>query len=441
MGLGCGAAVGQTHAVKGPESVVRAVGVYEWTGDEAKPTASRLVPVSIFINSAFEDAGVYMTRPAPLALDRGTVFEAQEAGRREGTLEVGYQRHFEGVAGTVFDDGWVGYGAFKPVAKETVIALKKGGTLPVVVASGGRGAKPEAEAEPAKVDEDRPTMRRRDPDASATATRVDAGDGEARDDVDRPTLRRRTVQQQKDEKKKRETASVTGGGSLNDDPDRPTLHRGQGVGDSVSPLLGLPKEMRQMVAVSDAKDREEHGFGREWESETERAETLTQMEALARARLEKFAPAAAVVEAAAPVGNVPARAGVRGKKAVAVAAPAAAPVELVEETLRGFTLSYGGAATFVYTAASPGAGGVTRYVTVVAQREGASGLKAAMTSVTDSSHLDRTPWMRFVDVVDAEASNRASLLFEMRGQTVRQFALYRVIGAQAEQVFETGTTP
>ena len=50
------------------------------------------------------------------------------------------------------------------------------------------------------------------------------------------------------------------------------------------------------------------------------------------------------------------------------------------------------------------------------------------------------PWMRLVDVVDAEASNRASLLFEMRAEHVRQFALYRVIGAQAEQVFQTGTT-
>ncbi len=41
---------------------------------------------------------------------------------------------------------------------------------------------------------------------------------------------------------------------------------------------------------------------------------------------------------------------------------------------------------------------------------------------TDAAHLDRTPRMQFVDVVDAEASNRASLLFELRGQNARQFA-------------------
>jgi hypothetical protein len=115
-------------------------------------------------------------------------------------------------------------------------------------------------------------------------------------------------------------------------------------------------------------------------------------------------------------------------------------VELDEESLRGYTLSYGGAATFVYSASSPGVGGATRYVSVVAQKEPLGDLKMALASVTDTGHLDRTPWMRLVDVVDAEASNRASLLFEMRAEHVRQFALYRVIGARAEQVFTTGTT-
>jgi hypothetical protein len=39
-----------------------------------------------------------------------------------------------------------------------------------------------------------------------------------------------------------------------------------------------------------------------------------------------------------------------------------------------------------------------------------------------------------------EASNRASMLFELRGQNARQFALYRVIADRPEQIFMTGTT-
>ena len=48
--------------------------------------------------------------------------------------------------------------------------------------------------------------------------------------------------------------------------------------------------------------------------------------------------------------------------------------------------------------------------------------------------------MQLVDAVDAEASNRASLLFELRGPNSRQFALYRVIASHPEQIFLTGTT-
>ena len=98
----------------------------------------------------------------------------------------------------------------------------------------------------------------------------------------------------------------------------------------------------------------------------------------------------------------------------------------------------------MYTAHTDGVGAPVRYVTVVVQANGMGGglgdLKVAIASVTDAGHLDRTPRMRFIDAVDAEASNRASLLFELRGPSSRQFALYRVIAAKPEQIFVTGTT-
>ena len=43
--------------------------------------------------------------------------------------------------------------------------------------------------------------------------------------------------------------------------------------------------------------------------------------------------------------------------------------------------------------------------------------------------------MRLVDAVDAMADNRGELLFELRGATQRQFALYRVLRGQATQLF------
>ncbi len=543
-----GGAWAQTHAVKQSETVVRAVAVFEWTGDEAKPTASRVVPVSVFINNQLEDAGIYMARPVPFALYTGNVFEVQKSGLPEGLVQLAYERHLEGNSGAQFDDGWVGYGAFKPNAQAPVMSARKSGPLPQIVASGGTrpklGNKTEgasstpaddssrptmrrrtdsdsADSTPAATpattsastpsDSSRPTMRRRtdsesadttpakpadtpaattsdDPDrpklqrrtgsddsatsdTDATATPApaaknsgtaddpdrptmrrrssDAGDNTASttdttDEADRPTLKKRTPQPQgKSQKRPQDQASVAGvGGSLNDDPDRPTLHRGAPSGgidtQGIPPLNGLPKDMQQRVAVSDAKDRPEHDFSRPWDSESERLDVLAKMEEIARARLAKYDVPAPVVVAPVPP---PAPAPARGRKSAALPPPPPPPpVELGDEMLRGYTLSYGGAATFVYTASSPGAYGAIRYVSVVAQRESIGEPKVALSSVTDSTHLDRTPWMRLVDVVDAEASNRASLLFEMRSEHTRQFALYRVIGAQAEQVFQTGTT-
>ena len=46
--------------------------------------------------------------------------------------------------------------------------------------------------------------------------------------------------------------------------------------------------------------------------------------------------------------------------------------------------------------------------------------------------------MRLVDAVDPDDSHRASLLFELRAHNSRQFALYSLASAQAQQTFVTG---
>ena len=462
--VGGSAGWGQTHVVQKPDAVVRAVAVYEWTGEEGKATASRVVPVSVFINGELEDAGIYMARPVPFALDVGTVFELEKAGEHKGSLELAYTRNYVVNSGPLFDDGWVAYGAFKPAAKPVIMAAKKSGELPQVVASGGSrphfsnktdaktDSKPDADGTAKPVDRSGAagagtTVSAQD-DPDRTKRRDQSESDSAKDDPERATLKRRvpqTKEQQKTERKKKDTASISGPAvSLNDDPDRPVLHRGapgtKTDEDTLPPLKGVPADMRQMIAVSDAKDRPEHEFARAWESDAERAEVTGKLEALARERVTAYGGGVVSAAPAPAAVKVPATAAARAaarRKAASPAAKPAAAVTFQNESIKGYTLSYGGAATYVYTGSTAGAGGMTRYVTVVAQREPLGELKVALASVTDSTHLDRTPWLRLVDAVDAEASNRASLLFELRGETARQFGLYRVIGAKAEQTFLT----
>jgi hypothetical protein len=285
-------------------------------------------------------------------------------------------------------------------------------------------------------------MKRTSPPATDGGTTTDTAstttsENTSSDDPDRPTLKRHTPE---DAKKAGLSANVGGNGSveaLNEDPNRPNLHHGKPTSsmteEDLPKLTGIPPNLHQMVAVSDAVNRDPHPFTLEWDDEAQHQAILQKMQAIARAQLAAYGTTRAAATPAAAKKTTPTR-------SRRTAAPTPPLVPLLDEQLKAYTLSYGGDPTYVYSANTGGAGAALRYVTIVAQSDSLGEIKPAIQSVTDAAHLYRTPRMQFVDVVDAEASNRASLLFELRSQNVRQFALYRVIAAHPEQIFLTGTT-
>jgi hypothetical protein len=457
----------QTHKVTQPQNVVRAVGVYEWTGDMAKPTASRLIPITLFIDGKLEDAGVYQAQPVPFALLTGNAYELQKAGTPLGTLNLEFSRHFIApeTSTTTYDDGWFGYGRFVPPAppkkstlKGTEVAISLNGldedesaphfsSRSATPGSGG-AAKPTSGTATASTDTpaddpDRPKMHRSPSTSDQTASPGGSGDAPT-DDPDRPTLRRRTPAQAKDAKDQASVSPVDN--TLNDDPNRPTLHRGKPAGTltdvDIPKLVGLPGDLdlHQMVAVSDAVDRPPHDFSRTWDGDDERQAVLTKMQAAARTLLTAYEATNKIAPTPPPPPPDMRQPNSKLRRGVAKETPPPPPQPLLEEQLTGYTLSYGGAATFVYHAHTDGLGPTLCFVTLVAQVNMQGEPEIALKNVTDAAHLDRTPRMRLVDVVDAEASNRASLLFELRAQNSRQFALYRVIGGQSTQTFLTGST-
>jgi hypothetical protein len=279
------------------------------------------------------------------------------------------------------------------------------------------------------------TRRTSDPTSSGTTT---ASTDDPANDPDRPTLKRRSPEEAK--KSHTESASVSGAsGSLNDDPDRPSLHHGkptQAMTETDLPkLMGLPSNIHQMVAVSDAVTRDPHPYTLAWDDATQRAAILQKMQALARAQLAAYGKPASATPAPAVKKTTSTQ-----SRHTPTKTPPPPLILLADEELKAYTLSYGGDPTYIYSAHTAGTGAALRYVTIVAQANGLGDLKPAIQNVTDAAHLDVTPRMSFVDVVDAEASNRASLLFELRTQNARQFGLYRVIAAHSEQIFLTGTT-
>jgi hypothetical protein len=446
----------QMHKVEAPEKVTRALGVYEWTGDLAKPTAARLIPVSLFVGGHFEDAGVYLAHPVPFVLQTGDVYSIERAGESIGTFDLEYARDIRTRHSAADDDplgAWYGYGHFLTPTEEAKLTKLHAAKPPVVVASldaDNDNSRPQFVRRQGTPSTSTGTLPPSSKPGAATSTTTPAPD----DDPDRPTLRHRDpaddAQRKKPGKDKPMGYVTPPNTSLNEDPDRPKLQRGIPVGDATTQQLsGTPPDLHQASAISDAANRDAHVFTREWVTSTERAETLITLEALAQPRLAKYIttnkltpatvakPVSGPAFASTPKASTPTKTTTHSR-ARKSGSPPAPPITLANEQLSGYTLSYGGLPTFIYTGEVPLANGGPVYLTMVAQHLPSGELQVAFVSVTDAAHLDRTPWFRPIDVVDPDWSHRGSLLFELRAQSSRQFALYRLITAQAEQTFITG---
>jgi hypothetical protein len=269
---------------------------------------------------------------------------------------------------------------------------------------------------------DSPTLHRRD-SSDTTASDSDSGSASA-SDPDRPVLHKtRKIEQQ--DSGQSETVEAA-------DPDRPTLKRGKSSGPNlevVPSLVGTPPDVQQAVAVSDVKTHPVHPWTYSWSSPDDEAKMKSSMEDIARTALGLNSPTPP---------PAPKRTTATTRKSTKPAPPPPVPAPLVGEQFHVFELAYGSGATMVLSAHTDGPVGKQKFVTLIAQPDLYGNVLVLLKNVTDGAHLDDTPRMRLVDAVDAMADNRGELLFELRGATRRQFALYRVLRGQAEKLFVTG---
>jgi hypothetical protein len=437
---------------------LRAVAVLEWTGDLGKPKAARIIPVTIFDGEKLQDAGIYLARPQPLALTGEVEYELKQNGKTLGFFDIQNAGQEQG--------SWVGFGKWKPLTRpkpaQAAPAKVDDGVVddekPVLHRKSGSGGSSGSGSAPSgPVDPDRPTLHKGSSDdngANGSSGGTDSASGPA-PDPDRPKL----------EKKTPDNSSSTGSSSSNpspdpnrptmskgapqpdylgnvsavrstDDSDRPTLKHGKSAGvtaDVTPTLMGLPQDLQQAVAVSDAKNRPDHPWTFSWANPDDEEKMKAAVEDIAREALGMSTTAPAAPAAAARrTATMPAR------KTTKPAASAMAAEPLEDEQFRVFELAYGAGATLVLTAHSGGPTASQKFVTIVAQPDLYGNVRVLFKSVTDMAHLDETPRMRLVDAVDALADNRGELLFELRGDGSRQFALYRIYRGTVEKLFVTG---
>jgi hypothetical protein len=412
----------------------RAIAVVEWTGSQGKPSASRIIPISVFDGEMYQPGGLYLARPEPLALESGTEYILQDAGIPQGLFDVNTAQDVQGY--------WFGYGSWRPMPPPPKPhKLKPAKIMPHAVGD-------------ANSDDSRPHFKNRNSSSSGgsdnqTSGQSGGGDSgsssrtggsnQAPSDPDRPTLRRRSSSDTADN-------TSTSGGFVppgpetaigGSDPDRPHLIHGatNPTDTDFEPpkLTGTPSDLQQSIAVSDATDRDPHPFAYSWPDPGDAAKMQAQMEALAQKALAPPAPA-------------PAKPAARSRTAATTAHRARKPVppvlpQLTDEHFKAYELTYSGGATLVFSAQSADATGKVRYVTLIAQPDFYGVPNVIFKSVTADDELDLMPRMSLVDAVDPKGNNRGDLIFELRGKRDRQFAIYEILSGQVQQVFTTGSLP
>ncbi len=449
----------------------RATSVLEWIGDPGKPKASRIVPVAVFVDGRYQDGGLYLARPAPLAVQGDTAYEIQKAGVPEGFYDL--------TGGENIGGSWFGFGSWRPLsAPKPPKRLPQSRIPPRVVqdndpdrpqfksntpASGTAPTNGQANGQPASpkpapqtpsqtssqsTDPDAPTLHRRTDTSSSSDAGTASSNGASTptepDDPDRPHMKKHTDSSSSTAAASNDTPSI--GAANEGDPDRPKLSRGKAAPSGnvlqASQLSGMPAELQQMAAVSDPSTREEHPFAYQWPGPDDAGKMKTALEALAVKAVLPPSPQPTAKTSPA----TPSRPGAPRSTLAQRVPLKPPPVTLSDEDFRAYELSYGGGATLVLTATAhigPNNAGVTtdKYVTIIAQPDFNGDAQVRFQSVTTQADLDITPRMRLVDAVDTDGDNRAELVFELRHTADRQFAIYRMRGAKAEQAFATESLP
>ncbi len=373
---------------------MRAVAVYEWTGDETHPKAARLVPICIYDGQALNDAGVYLAQPEPLALQSDVEYQLQRDGKPVGLFDIDTSAREQG--------GWVGYGKWRPLEKANPAAAQVAkvdedddaqSDVPILHrkhhaddSTGGSGSGSGSGSSAPAPDPDRPTLHKGG-DASSSGSGAGSGTSSGGNsstdssapppDSDRPVLHSGgdtsssantsggsassddSSRPKLKKKKKDDEEAYVADIATSADPNRPHLTPGKfaGYGAPVVPtLFGLPIDMHQTVAVSDAVDRPEHPWNYTWANPDDEDKMKEAMEDLARSALGLNPP-----PAPKPTSKS-AAAGHRAKAATPLA-----PAPLLVEQFRVFQLAYDAGATLVLSAHTDGTGANEKFVTLSAQ--------------------------------------------------------------------------
>lgn len=480
--------VAERKSARKKDAGPRAIAVLRM-GDKGK---SSLVPIAILIDGKFWDATVYKADPVPMALESGTVYEAERSGSSLGLFTVGSALHSNSPNAQA---PWIGTGTWKPTGSEPPKPVLKANITPVGIDSDD--APPRLTHEPAKAapasttpastpapassptattsspsgssDSDEPPRLNRPSSSSSQPPAGSAPSGQSSTADQSETKSGAPADsksgQAKPEAKSNDTKSnVPASDSGADEANRPILRRGkpaESFADEDVPGYSKPgatgassssasdgkiveakaaqTDVKLIPAISDAAGPIPHPYTFEW-IKGEEEDRSKQIIALAKQQVQAYV----IAEDRATI--TPTHPQPSKHTAIKVKEPL-----LDNEQVIAYDLWNSNQPIMVLSAQahlpppSPGAphsqvaSGLQYSVTLVAYPDIYNNLHVLYSGVTDKFHLDLKPQLDLIDAVDADGDGRGELLFRETTDMGTGWVIYRATADKLYKIFDSLT--
>ncbi len=434
----------------------RAIGVLQFN----KAGKATLTPVAILIDGKFYDADEYKADPVPMALERGTVYEAVKEGDSQGLFTVNAALHGTS-AGT--SHSWIGSGTFAPQGSETPKTSHKAENVPVGIDSSGdepprlvrkggsSSSNPDSSSAPGTDSGDKTSGTAPASDKPASSDKPAAKD-------DKPQTS--APQTGSDKGASSSPSGTAGSDGSSGDYYRPTLRRGkptepapaeeastvkpvgktETAGATPNPTSPAAEAERTVAAISDAAGPEPQSYKFFWKTgeEDERRKQLTTYAAEEVRRYVEMRAKSVISAKAAPKPTPGAHKPVAAKL----------PLPILENIqLRTFDVWLTNQPVMVLSAEAhmppaTGAAGAAAppliySITLVARTDIYGDLVKVHSAVTDKFHLDVTPRLELIDAVDADGDGRGELLFRETSDAGSGYVIYRATADKLWKMFDS----
>ena len=461
----------------------RAVAVVQFSGS----SKGTLIPVAILIDGKFYDASAYKADPVPMALESGTVYEAEQTGDPDGLFVVNGALHSQS-AGSAHP--WVGTGTYLPPGTSAPKDSRKAEDVPVGMGGSSddepprltRKGEPKTAGTSDSKASDSKAPDSKSPDSKSPAgspagqetpktPNPPSGDKPA-DASGKPPAPSGSGQASPSQPPPSQTSPAQSsaaqastasskGQSSSDDADgsyyRPQLRRGKpttsappdeddkavaakgssSAESAAGSKMGSPP-VRMVAAISDAAGPDPQSYKFFWKT-GEEDERRNQMLALAAAEVRAYA--AAMAKNQIPARPVTSKAATGGRKV------SKKPLQPVFENIQfnGFNLWLTDQPIMILSAeahipVAPGASAPAAEpysIMLVARTDIYGDLRKLYSGVTDRFHLDVTPRLELIDVVDADGDGRGELLFRETADTGSGYLIYRATADKLWKMFDS----